>query len=464
MALPPGPRLPKPVQTLLVWSRTIPFLAACRRRYGDCFTVRVAPMGRLVYLADPADIKRVFTGDPAVFHAGEGNALLGLVMGEHSLLLLDEDDHLRRRRLMLPPFHGESVRCYGEIMERVTRDELARWPLGRPFPLHPRMQAITLEVILRAVFGVEDRARLERLRALLPRVVGLEPHIMLAMFWRPLERVGPWRRYAALLAEVDELLYDEIARRRRDERLDERTDVLSLLIRARYDDGESLGDAELRDQLMTLLLAGHETTATALAWSFERLLRNPPALRRLLDELEAGGGDEYLDAVVRETLRVRPVIADVARRLTAETEVAGHRLPTGTYVMPAISLVQLASERYDDPERFRPERFLDGSPEPYTWIPFGGGPRRCLGAAFAIFEMKVVLRTVLTGARLRASRAEPERTKVRHVTHVPARGAEAVLEERATTRPSAPSPAGQARRAAPRGRRPRAARATSPPS
>jgi cytochrome P450 len=429
MALPPGPPLPKAVQSLLIWTRTIPFLEACRRRYGNTFRVYAAPMGQLVYVAHPDDIKAVFAADPAVFRAGEGNAMLGDLLGSSSLLLLDDDEHLERRRIMLPPFHGESVRRYGETVAEIAAEDLEGWPIGEPFRLHPRMQAVALEVILRAVIGLQDPARLAELRPRLRRLVDLTPDILLMVLWPRLEGHGRWRRHRELQAEVDALLYAEIARRRRDARLEERVDVLSLLVRARNEDGEGMTDTELRDQVVTLLLAGHETTATALAWAFERLLRHPDVLARLRAELETGD-DAYLDAVVKETLRARPIIDAVSRRLTRDADVAGYRLPAGTYVMPGISLVQADPELWGDPDEFRPERFLDDAAAPYTWIPFGGGRRRCLGAAFATFEMKTILATVLPRVELRPARPGSEPVRVKHITQVPARGAEVVLSER----------------------------------
>src|SRR3954452_19915656 len=416
--LPPGPRLPVALQTWLLWGHEPRWIAACRRRYGDTFTIRAAPMGTMVYLADTADIKQVFTGDPAVFHAGEGNMVLEPVMGKRSVLLLDDEDHLATRKRLLPPFHGEAVRRYGDVIDAIAADSIARWPRDRTFALHPLMQQVTLEVILRAVFGVTDEGRLAELRPLLRRLVDIGGVLML-MWVRPeLGRVGPWRRYRRLQAHVDALLFDEIARRRNDPDLHERTDVLSLLLRGE----DPMTDEELRDQLVTLLLAGHETTATSLAWAFQLLLRNPATLRRLRASILAGESD-YLDAVVKETLRLRPVISDVVRQLKAPVELGGHRLPAGVSVLPAIGLVQADPELFPEPAAFRPERFLDGDAPGYAWIPFGGGRRRCLGAAFATFEMKTVLRAVLT----RVPNLEPvgdrlEKEKMNHITVVPARG------------------------------------------
>lgn len=404
------------------------FLEHCNRRYGSAFTIRYPYFGRIVYFADPEVVGKIFKGDSKLFHAGEANAgPLEPVLGAYSLLTLDEDEHMRQRKLLLPPFHGEAVRRYGELMAEVAEREVERWPIGTPFPLRPRMQAITLEVILRAVFGVRGEERRREFRELLPRLGETNLVIWFPALRRDLGPWSPWAKFKRRRRAVDELLYDEIRRRRSDPDLAQRDDVLSLLLQARHDDGSPMSDRELRDELMTLLTAGHETTATALAWAFERLLRNPAALDRLLSDLDDG---DYLDAVVKETLRVRPILTDVARRLTAPTEIGGYRLPEGTLVMPAIALVQLLPEVYPDPHAFRPERFLEGQPEPYTWIPFGGGIRRCLGAAFATFEIKVVLRTILARAKLRALNHEHERARVRNVTVVPDKGTAVVLEQR----------------------------------
>jgi cytochrome P450 len=409
-----------------------------RRRYGDTFTIRPYAFGNIVVLANPAHIKDVFTGDRDVFAAGKANAAMGPVLGGHSLLTLDGERHLRQRKLMLPPFHGEAVRRYRERIEQITEAELVTWPRGRPFPIRPRMQAIALEIILRAVIGVADRQRLERLRELLPKLLDFSVLDMWAVWLFPkLLDTSLGRRNPAVRVrpEVDRLLYEEIDAHRANP--DAHDDILTLLISARDADGEPLSDENLLDQIITLLLAGHETTTTGLAWAFERLTRHPAALGRLQQELEAGG-DRYLDAVVNETLRVRPVIDGVWRKLTAPAVVAGRRLPAGTLVFPAIVLVQRSNDAFADPEEFRPERFLDGSPQPYTFIPFGGGTRRCIGAAFAVMEMKAVLATVLGSVELTAPDPKSEQTRSHHVTQIPARGARVI----ATPRPR-------------RGRRPR---------
>jgi cytochrome P450 family 135 len=410
------------------------------RRYGDVFSSRFPIFGRVVYLADPALVKQVFTGDAQTFHAGEANTLaLGDALGEHSLLTLDEERHLSQRKLLLPPFHGESVRRYVEVMAEATEREVASWPVGKEIALRPRMQAITLDVILRAVFGVRDDRRMDLFRERIPPL-GETTSVLnwLPLMDRDLGGITPAARFRRALAAVDELIYAEIADRRADPEGDRRDDVLSLLLRARHEDGSPMTATELRDELMTLLTAGHETTATGLAWAFERLLRTPRVLERLTASLD---DDDYLDAVVKETLRVRPVIVDVARKLTREIEIAGWRLPAGTLVLPAIAVLHARPDLYESPSEFRPERFLKGErrlagtarsqvrgAESYAWIPFGGGVRRCIGASFAQTEMRTVLREVLRRVRLRAPSQRPERGVIRHVTVVPGRGARAVVE------------------------------------
>jgi cytochrome P450 len=403
-----------------------------RRRYGNVFTLPFPGFGRMVYVADPALVKEVFTGDPATYHAGAATArVLEPILGRFSLLTLDGEDHMRQRKLLLPSFHGDAVRRYRDLMAEIAAREVDRWPVGRPFEVWPRMQAVTLEVILQAVFGLRDEAQLERFRTLLTRLGEQATGVQM---WLPFLRRNfgpwsPWARFVKLRAQVDALLYEEIARRRAAPDAAERDDVLSLLLSARHEDGSPMSDVELRDELMTLLTAGHETSATALSWTFERLLRNPVALQRLLAEVDEGG-DEYADAVIKETLRVRPVIVDVARVLKRDVELGPWRVRAGTIVVPAIALVQLLPEVYPNPHEFRPERFLEGQAAPYTWIPFGGGVRRCLGAAFAQLEIRTVLQTVLARATLRAPDQAPERIRSRHVTLVPEHGTRVVMDHR----------------------------------
>jgi cytochrome P450 len=410
-------------------SRPHGFLERCRRRYGDVFTVNIAPYGRMVFVADPALIRQVFTGDTRVFHVGGVRGrVLGPMLGKHSLLLLDEDEHMRERKLMLPAFHGEALRRYPELIEEIAEAEVSGWPVGEAIALRPRMQAITLEVILRLVIGVRDPGALARLRGLLGRL--LEQPTTLLFLATAVERdiswFRPWRRFLSIRAAADELIYGEIAKRRSDPSGD---DILSLLVQS---SGDALTDEELRDELMTLLIAGHETTATALAWAFERLTRHPAVLGRLRE-----GDPAYLDAVIKETLRVRPVVMEVGRDLTEDTHIGSWELPAGTRVMSSIALVQKAEEHWSDPRAFNPDRFLDGSgPAPYTWIPFGGGPRRCIGASFATTEMAAIIPLVLKHFDLAPDSPEPERSQTRNVTQVPARGAKVILTRRPPKLPS----------------------------
>src|SRR4051794_34731826 len=413
---------PRPERALLRAASRVPGRLPAPLR--GVFQVRIVPFGRLTYLADPAACKEVFTGDADVFRAGEANQFMRPTLGEASLLLLDGDAHLRTRKLMLPPFHGAAVRRYAGVMAEVAAEEIERWPLGRPFAVRPSMQRITLGVILRTVFGLEEGERLHRLRELLTALMDQTP----AYLWFEWLRVdlgpqSPYGRFLRLRDRVDAILFDEIARRRRDPALAKRVDVLSLLVRA------GLPDGALRDELMTLLLAGHETTATGLAWTCERLARHPAVGARARDD------DDYLEATVKEVLRIRPVVLDVARVVAGPAQVAGFDIEPGTMVTPGITTVQRAGEVWPDPEAFRPERFRDGSPAPYSWIPFGGGVRRCVGAAFAQLEMKVVMRAVLERVELRAPPGRgPEAQRLRHVTLVPERGGE-VLASAPAQRP-----------------------------
>jgi cytochrome P450 family 135 len=396
----------------------------CRRRYGDMFTLKIAHEGTWVFLADPEAVKQVFTGDPRLLHAGEANIVLLPVVGNHSVLLLDEAQHMSQRKLMLPPLHGERMRAYEEIMTDVAAREIESWPHGTPIPMQPAMQSITLDVIMRAVFGVEEGARLDRLRAALLAILDWGADTKrLAL----LATLGPHRMSSGPFMKVrqpaDDLLYEEIRRRREAPDLEERDDILSMLLLARHEDGSPMSDEELRDELMTLLVAGHETTASALSWSLERLVRHPDVLDRMRED-----GDEYVDAVVKETLRQRPILAVVLRRLKEPMEIGGRVLPEGVNVAPCIYLVHQREDIYPEPHRFRPERFLEQPGGTYTWFPFGGGVRRCLGASFAQFEMRVVLREVVARLALRPADPRPERRARRAITLVPERGGEVIAE------------------------------------
>lgn len=422
--LPPGPRLPRSVQAALALRYAPRFAAACRRRYGSVFTLRVASLGTLVYLADPADIKTVFAGDPSVFHAGEANSMLSGLLGDSSVLVIDEDVHRDRRRLMMPPFHRDAVARQASVMAEIAAANIAQWPVGTEFAVAPKMSEITLEVILRTVIGASDPARLAALRKVMPRLLNIGPWASLAIANRDWQRRRPWRGLRRRIEEAERLLYAEIADHRADPNLAARTDVLAMLVRAAADDGRTMTDRELRDQLMTLLVAGHDTTGTGLSWALERLTRHPGALDKAVRAAEDSAvgepaGDEYLDAVAKETLRIRPVVFDVGRLLTEPVEVAGYRLPAGVMVVPGIGLVHASADVYRDPERFDPDRMVGATLSPTTWLPFGGGNRRCLGATFAMVEMRVVLREVLRRVELSTTTASGERQRLKHVTLVP---------------------------------------------
>jgi cytochrome P450 len=423
-ALPPGPRLPKWLQTIIFMRYWPRFVTACRRRYGKVFTIRALTVPPMVYLADPHEIKKVFAGDPSVFHAGEANAMLGGLLGDSSVLVVDDDVHRDRRRLMLPPFHRDAVARQAELMADIAATNVASWPVGQPFSVAAKMSEITLEVILRTVIGASDPARIAALRAVMPKLLSVGQWASLAIARPDLQRRRPWRGLWDRIQEADRLLYAEIAERRADPHVAERTDVLAMLVRATDEDGRTLSDRELRDQLMTLLVAGHDTTATALSWALERLTRHPAALAKAQHAADAGdaAGDEYLDAVAKETLRIRPVVFDVGRVLKEPVELAGYQLPAGVMVVPGIGLVHSDSDVYPDAERFDPERMVGATLSPTTWFPFGGGNRRCLGATFAMVEMRVVLREILRRVELATTTAADERQKVKHVIMVPRNG------------------------------------------
>ena len=429
-ALPPGPAEAPFVQTLRWLLRPISFLESCRRRFGDAFSVSFLGFQTpMVMLSDPDAIRALYT-EPAHRLPPGRTLALQPIMGSRSLLLLEGREHLARRKLMLPPFHGARMRAYEDTVREVVAREVERWPEGEPFALHPSMQAVTLEVILRAVFGVTDPGRRDRLAQRLGRLLadtsssGLQFGVLLS---RRLGGPDPLARLQALRQEIDAMLEAEIAERR----ADPREDILSTFVTARFEDGESMSDEEIRDQLMTLLLAGHETTATGLAWTFDLLLRHPPVLDRLTAAVDAGE-DAYVRAVVAEALRLRPVVPLAGRRLSKELRVNGHVLPPGTDVTPAIWLAHTRADRYPEPYAFRPERFLDGAPSTYAWVPFGGGVRRCIGAAFAEMEMRVALTEILRRRTLMAASAHAERVARRNVTFSPQRGTRVTAARRAS--------------------------------
>jgi cytochrome P450 len=426
--LPPGPRMGRVPQTA-IWSRKAQWLLEqSRARFGRMFTLKIAYEGDWVVLSDPDLVKQVFIGDPRVFHAGEGNQILRPVLGDNSVLVLDEKKHIAQRKLLLPPFHGERMQGYGEKMAEIAAREIETWPTGVPYKLRPRMQAITLEIVIETVFGVHGGDRMGPLRDALREFLDLttDPKVLLPILLIGPDRINGVPAFRRRVERVDQLLAAEIGERRAAEDLAERDDVLSMLVQARHEDGSPMSDAEIRDELLTLLVAGHETTATALSWAMERLTRSPEQMERLRAEVEAGE-EAYLTATVQETLRLRPVIVVVVRKLTEPVELGGYELPAGARVVPSIHLIHRDPQIYPEPERFLPERFLDNPPGTYTWIPFGGGVRRCLGAAFAQFEMAVVLRELVRRYEVTPADPAPERPYRRAITETPRHDATVVL-------------------------------------
>jgi cytochrome P450 len=426
--LPPGPRLPLAVQTAAWVARPWEFMKRCAARYGDTFTIKLAGEGAIVMVSHPEAVREVFTASPELLHAGEANRVLLPVVGANSVLLLDGDAHKEQRRLLMPSFRGSHLQSYMNTMRDIAEAEIVRWPRGEPVRLHARMQTLTLEVILRVVFGLEHGERLDRLRAALLHMLALMSNDFAQMILLVVGRQQMGTALAhRLLREVDRLLYEEIAARRQVDNLDERTDVLSMLLQAEHADGHPMSDREVRDELITLLLAGHETTASALAWAVERIIRHPDIQSRLVEETHADA-DEYIDAVVKESLRLRPVLSLVGRRLQEPMVIGGVSLPAGAAVVPSIYLMHRRPEIYPDPEQFRPERFLGNHAGTYTWIPFGGGVRRCLGATFAEREMRIVLKALFASNQIRPDRPAPEPVHRRGITHVPGRGTTVVLK------------------------------------
>jgi cytochrome P450 family 135 len=414
----PGPRMPRPLQGVRFLLTEHRMLERYRRRYGDVFALDVWPFDPLVVVADPAEVRRIFTGDPKQLHAGEGNRVLEPLVGGESVLVLDEAAHLKTRKKLLPPFHGERMRVYGDVMRELADAEIDTWPVGEELPLLPAMQHLTLRIILRTVFGLEEGERMEALeRELITLTRRAARIVIVPSLQRDLGPLSPAGRFERSLAQVDGLLLDEIARRRRSGERGE--DVLSMLM-----DGSS--DQELRDHLVTLLVAGHETTATQLAWTMERLLRHPEALARAREEAQ-GEEHAYRDAVVQEAQRLRPVLTYVMRTLKAPMEVGGFTAPAGATLGTSITLMHRRADLFPEPLAFRPERFLERKAETYAWVPFGGGVRRCLGAAFATFEMRQVLGRILRRCELEAAGPANEGRRRRGITFVPARGARARL-------------------------------------
>ena len=440
--LPPGPSAPKAIQTLGWWARPMAYLEQQRARYGKRFTLRMLATPPFVLLSDPDEIKQVFTAPPEVLHPGEGARLLEPIVGRHSVILLDEAEHLEQRKLMLPAFHGERMERLVGLMTEVAEREVADWPRDEPISMHPRLQALTMEIILRAVFGLDPGPRLDGLRTRLTEVLdfGGSPISLLPPLQARFGGLGPWERMRRVQREADAMLFELIDERRRSGA--ERDDVLAMLLEARHEDGSPMSEQELRDELMTLLVAGHETTASTLAWAFEQLAHVPQVVARLAEEIDADDGDGYLTATIHETLRRRPVIPNAAPRLIRQPiEIGGWSYAPGASLLASAYLVHHDPEIYPDPYAFKPERFLDEKPGTYTWIPFGGGRRRCLGASFAMVEMKVVLRAILAALVPRPTGPEHEAIARRGITISPRNGARTALRMRPRDR--VPEPVAQ---------------------
>ncbi|MGX7826329.1 cytochrome P450 [Actinokineospora sp. 24-640] len=423
--LPPGPRLPKAVQTVLFLRRAQNgAVVKWHERFGDTFTVRLVGGSSLVVLVDSQAIREVFTGSAEVFHAPRDNPVAP-ILGSRSVFLLNEDEHLRARKMLMPAFNGAALRGYAEMMADIARSEVRRWPVGTPLAVQGPMSRFTLEVILRVVFGIAEGPRLDRMRGLIDRLMTAGPMTLAGWDHWLLKRLPPWTGMRAVLRRIDDLLYAEIAERRR-QAVEDRTDVLSRLLAA--DSGAT--DVDLRDNLLTLLLAGHETTATALAWLLHDLAHNPEVRDRTWAAGDAGDS-RYLQAVIKEGLRRRTLVAPVARELSRPTTIGGYLLPAGMMVAPYTTLVHLNPADYPDPDRFRPERFLDGSVDGGRWLPFGGGLRRCIGAGFSMQESEVMLRAVIRAFEVHPGGPE-ERPKARNVTAAPSKGGRITLTPRSS--------------------------------
>jgi cytochrome P450 len=430
--------------------RPIEFMERCRRRYGRIFTLRLGPKHNVTMIADPQLAKDVMAGDPAVFRAGDTNGLFRPVVGGNSILLLDGDAHMRQRKILLPGFGAAHGAQFVDQVREITQDRLSNWKQGQRLRLQDEMEAISFASIMRVVFGDHSDDSHAELRRLIPDMMDRcdSPFTLMPWFRKELAGGSPYARLMKVVDEIDGILYETIAERRADPMTQLRDDTLSLLIRAEHEDGSPLTDQEIRDEVLTMVMAGYETTTSGSAWALERLLRSPDKLERLTTEIGAGQDDAYLDAVVKEALRVRPVVPVVARHLAEAIELDGYLIPARSTVMVSIYLVHTDPETYSDPQEFRPERFLGGTPDGAAWIPFGGGVRRCIGARFAELEMKIVLTQVLATARLRALGRSDEGAKRKRFTLAPEGGASAVVEELVS--PQTALGSGRFRRRAPR--------------
>ena len=436
--LPPGPRLPPSVQLLGTWLRPGMSMVAAMRHYGRRVTVNIPFQPPLVMISDPDEIKEIFKLPPDVAHPGQGARILEPILGRYSLILLDEDLHLEHRRLLLPAFHGDRMKLLVDLMRELTDAELDTWPTDTPVSLHAHLQALTLEVILRAVFGMEKGQRLDDLREAVAGILALADRplsIILPIADRYLGWVPTMREFKRLRARSRKLIFAEI----RDRRLafesgaadPEAHDVLAMMLAAKHEDDSPMSDQEIHDELMTALVAGHETTASQLAWTFMHLARDQRACARLTEEVDSGVGDAYMMATINESLRLRPVLPQVEPRyLRKSATIGGFDYPARVALIPAPYMLHHDPEIYPEPFAFKPERFLDNNPGTYTWIPFGGGRRRCLGAAFAIQEMKIVVGEVMRRFTLEPEQQAGERSIRRSITVSPKQGGTVILRTR----------------------------------
>jgi cytochrome P450 len=428
--LPPAARIPKLLCGIAFASSRRGMMKRLARRHGDVFTLNIPIYGRVVMVGDPQLAKQIFTTGPE--ELGNIQPNLSRLFGTGSVFALDGDDHRRRRRLLAPPFHGKSMKNYEAIIEEETLRETANWPEGRPFPTLPSMMHITLNAILRAVFGA-DGAELDELRRLIPPWVTLGSRLAaLPKPERTYGRFSPWGRLAQWRRQYDLVLDRLIAAERADPNFAERTDVLALMLRSTYEDGSAMSRKDIGDELLTLLAAGHETTASTLGWAFERLTRYPEVLSALVEEADNGGG-ELRQAAILEVQRSRTVIDFAARRVYPSTFQLGEWvLAQGDSIIVGIAQIHDNPDVYPDPERFDPQRYIGGKPSTFSWIPFGGGTRRCVGAAFANMEMDVVLRTVLRDFTIETTTAPGERWHSRGVAYTPKNGGRIVVRRRRT--------------------------------
>lgn len=431
-SLPPGPKLPTALVGLGWWKRPTAYAQKLEQRFGTPFTVPLLGAGKFVVFSDPEHIKAIFTAPPDVLHPGEGARIIEPLVGRHSVILLDEDEHLSQRKLILPAFHGERIEALRGLVAEICEQQIRGWPTGERISLHPRLQELTLEVIMQAVFGIRSADRRARLGPLLAAMLafGESPASVIPPARRSFFGRGPWARFIKTRAAVDEIVFAELDERRDSGAAAGGSDILSTLLEASHEDGSPMGRQEIRDELMTLLVAGHETTATQLSWTIERLTDQPLVLERVRAAVDSGE-EAYVIATVREAMRRRPTLPFAApRRVVKPFSLAGYDFEPPVNLFAGSYLVHHNPEIYPDPYAFRPERFLESEPGTYTWIPFGGGRRRCIGASFAMLEMQIVLEQLVGRFDLRAGPGGPEATIRRAITIAPGRGAEVALEWR----------------------------------